>query len=42
MSVRIRKAEAKDVPVIADLLRSLGLFDHINAEVAPDDSRAHT
>jgi N-acetylglutamate synthase-like GNAT family acetyltransferase len=32
MSVQIRKAEAKDVPVIADLLRSLGLFNHISAE----------
>ena len=32
MNIRIRKAEAADVPVLADLLRSLGLFDHINAE----------
>jgi GNAT superfamily N-acetyltransferase len=32
MNIRIRKAEAADVPVLADLLRSLGLFDHISAE----------
>jgi GNAT superfamily N-acetyltransferase len=32
MSVRIRKAEATDVLVIAELLRSLGIFDHITAE----------
>ncbi len=32
MNIRIRKAEAIDVPAIAGLLRSLGLFDHITAE----------
>jgi len=32
MNIRIRKAEAADVPVLAELLRSLGIFDHISAE----------
>jgi N-acetylglutamate synthase-like GNAT family acetyltransferase len=32
MNNRIRKAEATDVPAIADLLKSLGLFAHLNAE----------
>jgi GNAT superfamily N-acetyltransferase len=32
MNNRIRKAEATDVPAIADLLKSLGLFAHINNE----------
>jgi len=32
MNIRIRKAEATDVPAIADLLKSLGLFNHINVE----------
>jgi GNAT superfamily N-acetyltransferase len=34
MNIRIRKAEATDVPAISDLLRSLGTFDHINAEAS--------
>jgi GNAT superfamily N-acetyltransferase len=34
MDIRIRRAEAADVPPIADLLRSLGLFAHINAEAS--------
>ena len=34
MNIRIRKAEAKDVPVLAELLRSLGIFDHITAEAS--------
>jgi ribosomal protein S18 acetylase RimI-like enzyme len=31
----IRRAEAADVPAIAELLRSLGTFAHINAEAKP-------
>ena len=34
MSVRIRKAEPTDVPVLAELLRSLGIFDHMTAEAS--------
>jgi GNAT superfamily N-acetyltransferase len=32
MNIRIRRAESTDVPVIAELLRCLGIFDHITAE----------
>ncbi len=32
MDIQIRKAEDKDVPAIADLLRSLNLFTRINSE----------
>lgn len=32
MKIQIRKAEATDVPALTDLLRSLGIFAHINAE----------
>ena len=32
MNIQIRNAEATDVPAISDLLRSIGIFDHINAE----------
>ncbi|HMB21312.1 MAG: GNAT family N-acetyltransferase [Chloroflexota bacterium] len=32
MEIQIRKAETTDVPALTDLLRSLGLFAHINAE----------
>lgn len=32
MTIQIRKAEAKDAPAIADMLTSLGLFPHIDAE----------
>jgi GNAT superfamily N-acetyltransferase len=32
MDIQVRKAEAKDTPAIAELLRSLGFFAHINAE----------
>src|SRR5271157_815331 len=39
MNIRIRKAEATDVPAISDLLKSLGIFDHINAE-APQTTQA--
>jgi len=34
MDVQIRKATAADVPAIADLLRALGLFAHLNAETS--------
>jgi GNAT superfamily N-acetyltransferase len=34
MDIRIRKAEATDVPAITELLRSLGLFPHIDAEAS--------
>jgi GNAT superfamily N-acetyltransferase len=36
MDIQIRKAEAKDVPAIADLLRSSGFFTYINNEAAGD------
>jgi GNAT superfamily N-acetyltransferase len=32
MDIQVRKAEPQDTPVIAELLRSLGFFAHINAE----------
>lgn len=32
MEIQIRKAETADVPALTDLLRSLGLFAHINSE----------
>jgi N-acetylglutamate synthase-like GNAT family acetyltransferase len=32
MDIQVRKAEAKDALAIAELLRSLGFFAHINAE----------
>ncbi len=32
MEIQIRKAQAADVPALTELLRSLGLFAHINAE----------
>ena len=32
MDIQVRKAEAQDTPAIAELLRSLGFFAHINAE----------
>ena len=32
MDFQVRKAKAKDIPAIAELLRSLGFFAHINAE----------
>lgn len=34
MTIQIRRAEAADAPAIADLLRSIGQFAHINAEDA--------
>jgi GNAT superfamily N-acetyltransferase len=40
MDVEIRKADAADVPAIADLLRSLGYFPHISAET-PQATREH-
>lgn len=38
MDILIRKAEASDVPAIADLLRSLNFFAYINAE-APQSTQ---
>lgn len=35
MDVQIRRAEAADIPAIADLLRALGLFAHMNTEASP-------
>jgi GNAT superfamily N-acetyltransferase len=32
MEIQIRQAETKDVPALTNLLRSLGIFAHINAE----------
>ena len=34
MNIHIRSAEADDAPIIAELLRSLGLFAHLAAEEA--------
>ncbi len=35
MEIQIREAKDTDVPALTSLLRSLGLFAHINAETAP-------
>jgi GNAT superfamily N-acetyltransferase len=35
MDIQIRKATGQDAPVIAELLRTMGLFAHINAETPP-------
>ena len=35
MEIQIREARDTDVPALTGLLRSLGLFAHINAETAP-------
>jgi len=40
MDIKIRKATDQDAPAIAELLRSLGLFAHINAET-PQATREH-
>ncbi len=32
MDIQVRKAEAKDAPAIAELVRLLGFFAHVNAE----------
>jgi len=39
MDIQIRKAETTDVPAITDLVRSLGLFAHINAEEVQSTQR---
>jgi GNAT superfamily N-acetyltransferase len=40
MEIQIRKATDQDASAIADLLRSMGLFAHINAET-PHSTREH-
>jgi len=40
MDIQIRKATDQDAPAIAELLRSMGLFAHINAET-PQSTREH-
>ena len=40
MDIQIRKVTDQDAPVIAELLRTIGLFTHINSET-PLDTLGH-